>query len=53
MARDSMSRSSKKPTPADQAQAFKAAQEQMKQDAARRRSEAADADSGKKRRSRS
>lgn len=52
MARDSMSRSTKKPTPADQAQAFKAAQEQMKQDAARRR-EAAAADTGKKRRSRS
>jgi hypothetical protein len=46
--------SGKRPTPAEQADAFKAAQEQMKQDAAKRRAdaEAAEARGDKKSRRR-
>ena len=40
MALSNMPPSRKRPTPADQAEGFKAAQEQMKQDAAQRRVEA-------------
>ena len=43
------SQSSKRPTPAEQAETFKAAQEQMKQDAARRRLEADEAKARKTR----
>lgn len=49
MALNNMARSSKKPVPADQALQFKAAQEQMKEDAARRRLEADQAPTTKKR----
>jgi hypothetical protein len=41
------SQSGKRPTPAEQAETFKAAQEQMKQDAARRRLEADEAQARK------
>ncbi len=50
MALSNMARSTKRPTPAEQAQAFKATQEQMKQDAARRRLETNPAQSTSKRR---
>jgi len=43
----------KRPTPAEQAETFKAAQEQMKADGARRRLEAEDAPKDSKRRRRS
>jgi hypothetical protein len=50
MALRSTIRSSKKPTPAEQAQVFKAAQERMKQDAARRRAAAEKAPTAGRRR---
>lgn len=53
MALNSMTRSSKRPTPPEQARAFKAAQEQMKQDAALRRLETDKSLTASKRRSRS